>query len=599
MLNELIGLNNTLKNVGIEIEPTHRFIKPKREVECIRVEMKEAAINDIEYIENASIFWKIEPSEKENFPLFKINLPIVKLKTLSDKITKEKISKEKADEFYSRLVSFPEKLIGVGTAKKDVFGLIGKDDAFYSLIKNILKTYKEDVNKFIIELCNKIKEQYKLGLINEALVNRIFGIETKNKDSILLVLDTKDKIASDKKIKETINKRLLSLKSNQNKVKCSLTGIEGTKDDKSPVAYLPVIGRTILFSANKNIPCLERYNKIGSDIFVTVKETTEELNNALGYITSKDKENVTWRSIKLSKNHACLLIAYVSSALDVEAVKFIWVEEKKELNEQNFLQQVKEVFEKLDRKKVSVDQNVNFIILEKVDDGRTQVIYSDSFTVQNIKEKVDEWVTAFENYTMPVLSPEQVYWVISNHAEKQTVHIKDIFDLYLSNLPEKRIKYFIKEVLNNIQILKHIPKKTIATLSMLLYKLNIPKEVCMKNSWFVIGQYLALFDNLQKEYCKDVRKGNLPARLIGNEMLSVAEKNPVRAVFQISKRGKIYLNWAKVSENALAKFFLKKLRELDITPEKFQNEIKEVNESNKAMLYLGYVLENQNEKEEN
>ncbi len=56
----------------------------------------------------------------------------------------------------------------------------------------------------------------------------------------------------------------------------------------------------------------------------------------------------------------------------------------------------------------------------------------------------------------------------------------------------------------------------VAVLSISLYKLDSQKENYMSQPAFLIGRMLSLADTLHFEYCKAMRKGQVPPQLLGN-----------------------------------------------------------------------------------
>lgn len=99
----------------------------------------------------------------------------------------------------------------------------------------------------------------------------------------------------------------------------------------------------------------------------------------------------------------------------------------------------------------------------------------------------------------------------------------------------------------------------ISVLSIVLYKLGIKKEVYMKNAAFGIGRMLALADKLHEQYCKHVRKSEIPPQLIGNALMHTALDNPTRGLALLSERLLIYQAWATKAQGdniGLAKWTL-------------------------------------------
>lgn len=147
---------------------------------------------------------------------------------------------------------------------------------------------------------------------------------------------------------------------------------------------------------------------------------------------------------------------------------------------------------------------------------------------------------------------------------------------------------------NQINKFSPLARKTalraVALLGILLDALGREKEVYMNETAFQLGRLLSLADTLHREYCVHVRKGSIPAQLIGNALMPVAADNPEDAIDRLRERMNIYQAWAfKVSgeEYRLAKWVVGQMGEIcnammrplpTITDQTFRAE-----------LFLGYL----------
>ncbi len=129
---------------------------------------------------------------------------------------------------------------------------------------------------------------------------------------------------------------------------------------------------------------------------------------------------------------------------------------------------------------------------------------------------------------------------------------------------------------------------------LLLQKKGIRKEVYMNEDVFYLGRFFAVADKLHIQYSLDVRKGDVPLRLIGNDYISLALQNPLEAFISLNKRlTHPYFSWAKrvkpdtISRQA-AKNCLKDIAE--ITARLTETQIpKEIDNAGKAKLIIGYL----------
>lgn len=87
--------------------------------------------------------------------------------------------------------------------------------------------------------------------------------------------------------------------------------------------------------------------------------------------------------------------------------------------------------------------------------------------------------------------------------------------------------------------------RTVSILGLLLHKLGRTKEVYMSDTAFKLGQLLAAADIVHAGYCADVRGGAIPPSLLGNQVFTMAQAAPARALATLCRRWKPYDGWAK------------------------------------------------------
>ncbi|MFI5167979.1 MAG: hypothetical protein ACHQQS_15330 [Thermoanaerobaculales bacterium] len=99
-------------------------------------------------------------------------------------------------------------------------------------------------------------------------------------------------------------------------------------------------------------------------------------------------------------------------------------------------------------------------------------------------------------------------------------------------------------------------------LGLLLSKLGNTKGEPMQTAPFLVGRLLALADTLHKEYCRHVRKNQVPPQLLGNAIMQVALDNPAAGLARLSARIGPYQAWANTTAGegvGLAKWALGQL----------------------------------------
>lgn len=87
--------------------------------------------------------------------------------------------------------------------------------------------------------------------------------------------------------------------------------------------------------------------------------------------------------------------------------------------------------------------------------------------------------------------------------------------------------------------------RTVTMLGLLLHKLGRRKEKYMDESAFKLGQLLAAADVVHAGYCADVRGGSLPPSLLGNQVFTMAQTEPAKALATLCRRWKPYDGWTK------------------------------------------------------
>ncbi|PKM42447.1 MAG: hypothetical protein CVV03_09805 [Firmicutes bacterium HGW-Firmicutes-8] len=441
-------------------------------------------------------------------------------------------------------------------------------------------------------------------------------------------------------------------KKNTNEIKildteiCQLTGeCHVIEKEKYPQPKLPIIGNTYLFCNNKSIPCLTRYKMESLQSFKVGKEIVCEMNNALDFLTQADREDKTWVQVPGSKDkEQNLLIVYVEDEpeLDDDLAKMMGDApdfEQEVIKFENLTEQVcGNLKEKTER---NPNAQIKAIVINRVDDMRKQIQLSETYSVNSIILGTTKWQKASKNfpyiayrikinqeqkiiepfcpYPGQILNLMKKYWKFEAKNGKQDlkfekvpgISLKEVYDVFIPSLANEQesCKKLLSKVREHVQgliinfghfynrkELYKINKRAvydnclaISLLSILLYKLNYYKEDYMHSIAFNIGRLMMLSDVLHREYCLNVRKGDIPPRLIGNSTMSTAVEFPDRALSLLQERIMIYKAWADTDKEAkLAKWAVNKMG--DVTLEMSGEEIPEsFNEAERAQVLLGYL----------
>ena len=418
-----------------------------------------------------------------------------------------------------------------------------------------------------------------------------------------------------------------------------------------PDPNLPLIGRIYLFSMNQDAPCHNRYGKIGSAIFPASPDEVRSIHGAIKWCVADERKGKTWQGVPNIKRKQDLLISYLEekpeNAIELASIFAAPDVKESEIAEAAYENKTRTACDAL-RGEPGLNDNsqVNVLVISKVDEGRAQVVLSTAFSIKNIIQSVEEWRTAANNrpafslwlppkkkgetalHVEPMCpSPTDVMkcfqnqW-IKNGLDKRDVpgvalrHVYDLFlgdtriaqqaannilSLSLQRLGDLFIGYGGADHTNTIKEYSPDARKTvlhgISVIAIVLYKLGIKKEDYMKNAAFNVGRMLALADKLHEQYCRNVRKNEVPPQLIGNALMHTALDNPTKGLARLSERLLIYQAWAtKVQGDdvGLAKWVLGQMGQ--VSAELENDDIpKQTDDAVKAQILLGYLAHIKNE----
>ena len=417
-----------------------------------------------------------------------------------------------------------------------------------------------------------------------------------------------------------------------------------------PDPNLPLIGRIYLFSMNQDAPCHNRYGKIGSAIFPASPDEVRSMHGAIKWCVADERKGKTWQGVPNVNRKQDLLIAYLEekpqNAIELASIFAASDVNEGEIVEAAFENKAKTVCAALRGEAGLTDNSqVNVIVISKVDEGRAQVMLSTAYTIKNIIQSVEEWRTAANNRpsfslllpgkkgekalqvepTCPsptdVMKCFQNQWIKSGLDKRDIpgVYLRHVYDLYLGDTMIARhaannfLRFFLQQLgelfigyggadhTNTIKEYSPDARKTvlhgISVIAIVLYKLGIKKEDYMKNAAFIVGRMLALADKLHEQYCRHVRKNEVPPQLIGNALMHTALDNPTKGLARLSERLPIYQAWAtKVQGDdvELAKWVLGQMGQVSADLENADIP-KQTDDAVKAQILLGYLAYIKNE----
>jgi hypothetical protein len=240
---------------------------------------------------------------------------------------------------------------------------------------------------------------------------------------------------------------------------------------------------------------------------------------------------------------------------------------------------------------------VRFVVLRKVDLGNAKVVYTDVSSVADLIAAAIYWIEGERNVPpwleLPVkrkgegkphpMPPPHVAplglidfsrWLyIRNGTERKEIQgfsAAETLGLFfapmngVSNLERRGAERVLRLVLTRrtplvagtAHALRRPDKsrkrydyyqasRTITVLGVLLHKIGRRKEVYMNEMAFKLGQLLAAADMVHVGYCADVRGGDVPPALLGNQVFAMAQSNPRKALAMLCSRWKPYAGWAQ------------------------------------------------------
>jgi len=429
-------------------------------------------------------------------------------------------------------------------------------------------------------------------------------------------------------------------------------GAQGGYDDVNVAG----LGQIKLFAANEDIPCLARYGHIGSKIFSAGRDTREKARKTIEYTLHKDREGITWKSLRKYENRNTVAFAYCTALKDANIIQ-VFDSDDTEDNQNIYISEAATTtaLKTLDGIFDNVaDVKIVIGLISAVDKGNTKILSSRHYPVARYMAGAKDWQKGCSNIPDVILPwfylkggktikgaipmyPTRAVWLL-NSAWRQngemimrkqgnqkmpisrrfspsdaldflfeeSATIQERIDNGLSAIVEKSVHALIASRLkahfdryqpgnklkfHNDKILHMLP----TLYGLLLHKKGIRKENYMKESIFNLGRLFAVADRLHILYSQDVRQGDIPLRLIGNDQMSLALQNPQEAFIALGKRlMHPYISWAKRSQNETTPFGKEVgwcLWDITKHTQLLADEVflEELTDAGKAKLILGYL----------
>lgn len=361
----------------------------------------------------------------------------------------------------------------------------------------------------------------------------------------------------------------------------------GNINEPMPVVKLPSFDVTLraMFREQR---CQERYGTFDDDSFPIAKQSRANVKRALEYISTSDKEDITWKRVDSKE----IVFAYPSKleAIPLKLASLLGPSSgnNREHSKVRFEKCAKDfikTFRGLEPQ--SKPDSIRIFSIRKMDKARSKVVFTRNLSPEWYVDRTETWqvscknvpnIHLIEQYTpFPLEVADIINAVWKPNGELATqgkTAIKRMqyyqgMELLIDNENESAIRHYLNILLNNCQGLfvfygnqsartertKDAQKyflnaqKSITGLwslfGLLLYKSGCKKEDYMENDAYLIGQLLKVSDELHSMYCRVKRKGEIPPQLAGNSVFVSASETPVKALAMLSQRMNPYIAWAK------------------------------------------------------
>jgi len=429
-------------------------------------------------------------------------------------------------------------------------------------------------------------------------------------------------------------------------------GAEDNYDDVNTTG----LGKMKLFAANAAIPCLTRYGLSGAKIFSAGRNTREKARKTAEYILHKGRKGLTWTSLRKYESRNTVAFAYCTALNDANIIQ-VFDGDDTEDNQNIYISEAAttnalKTFDGIVED--ASDVKIVIGIIAAVDDGNTKILSSRHYPVVRYMAGAKEWQEGCANIPDVILPwfyskggrtikgaipmyPTRAVWLLNSawrqngemimrkqgnqkvpiskrfsssdaldflFEENET--IQERIDNGLSVIVEKSVYTLIaarlKAIFDRYQPgnkLKFHNDKMLHLLptlyGLLLHKKGIRKEDYMKESIFNLGRLFAVADRLHILYSQDVRHGDIPLRVIGNDQMSLALQNPQEAFVALGKRlMHPYISWAKRSQDETTPFGKEVgwcLWDITKHTQLLADAIfpEEINDTDRAKLILGYL----------
>ena len=669
MINELYSMSQSLKQNGLIQTIAHRDIGRAAGNPGLIVEINAGGLPvSIEYCSKPEFnhLFTHRKGNHNSFPIICIHKPLLvtpahvhmsRGKNALQSLSWENINPQSKDIVIEAWTL--EQLLPLCEQNEDLASL-------NELIKRFPKNQQDTIrfNKALVELiqgCADMMPKPLGGLVQDILIGTLDKKKgtSISKTQIVFDIDDADRFSynvRDPRLWELLIQKLSERDKSDSQDEtpglCQLTGKNQVlQKSKYPNPNLKAVGQTYLYIKNAGTACLTRYGMKGLDAYLAGKATVNDIENALAFLTGDDREHITWSRIPgSSTKQVNLLLAYVvqAPAGNEKIAKMMGNATPHEQEEARFETLAEQVCGRLkEYKEINTTAVIHVIVINKVDDGRKQVLLSQSYMSEDIITGTDRWQAASkesppisykfkEKGTWKTVAPHCPYpgeiihitgkvWRTGKQnntgrlttAQIPSLTLKEVYDVFIPTTDEKpRCRNIIKRILGNFQALMlymghcdnrqeiSISNKTAiydtclaaSLLSILLFKLGFRREDIMHSTGYQIGQVMKLADILHREYCQYIRNNSLPSQLIGNSLMATALEMPNKALAMLAERIRIYVAWVDTEKDKDIRFAQGAQKQLGIICAELgtMDIPEEFDDVQRAQVLLGYLARIEN-----
>ncbi len=678
LLNELSALSQSLTTRGIQTQAWHPWIQTYKKGEAIVAELNDSGdLARVSLLSGDQVagLRNIAPDFHNSFPGINLNCPVLKVPDAGlwnqpDELWKAAVAvtPESPLAYEPKDIRRLSRLLGDFPLKEIAPRLQGEGPRLLATLAILerLARKKPEAKSFLHDISLQVVAAAQTGRVPQALALAIlYGKPNKKKLRLepwktTLIFDVTDvdrfpyRVADPAVAAEW--SRILLVADSASPVGaapfvCSLTGLPDTlMDDKMPSPNLKILGPTVLMSMNADIPCQTRYGQTSTAVFRVGKNTVQNANDSLLFITDPARREETWAGVPNgSKDQGDLLIAYLEEEPDIDiplTSLFADMGSNPAQELATYEARTAHIHDALRlRERPGRDSHIKVIALSKIDKGRAQVVFSASYLTAAIYAGRDRWLAGSRNVPsvavpFPVAkgkpaiwragyqpSPAEVMvsfkrqWLRAGQTNQAisgvdlgsiytilldpdaTAQASWLLDRYLA-LTEPLLIGLARSLSSGDGLSEMARKEAliaVAVYGILLLRQGRPKETYMESRDYLLGQFLQYADLLHKLYCVRERKGLIPPQLIGNAAIPMALQSPRRALQVLGNRMPVYLAWAdryQDEDAGLAKWSRRELGRLSAAL-KDENLDSRVSANGKAELLLGYLANTkQSEKQE-